>query len=75
MLERCDDIGNEGIISKDRKEYILNETPQIPNDEQNGNKVWNSGKHENLSKDIISDTDNIVCRIYSQYFALDFIIK
>ena len=28
-LERCDGIGNDRIISKDRKEYTTTETPQI----------------------------------------------
>ena len=30
-FERCDAIGNDRIISKDRKEYTTTENPQIPN--------------------------------------------
>ena len=54
-LEHCVDIGNDIIISKERKEYTPTETPQIPNYEQKGNKVLNLGKNENLSDGIMYD--------------------
>ena len=52
-LERCDAIGNDRIISKDRFEYTITESPQIPNYEQKGNKVLNLGENEDLSDDIM----------------------
>ena len=59
-LERCDGIGNNRIISKERKEYTTTETPQIPNYEQTGNKVLNLRKNENLSDDIMLMYDGLL---------------
>ena len=54
-LEHCDGIVNDRIISKDRYEYTITESPQIPNYEQKGNKVLNLGENEDLSDDIMYD--------------------
>ena len=59
-LEHCVDIGNDIIISKERKEYTTTETPQIPNYEQTGNKALNLRKNENLSDDIMLMYDGLL---------------